>query len=247
MKVIRVLMKNNLYYIEASNPDELFIKLDFSKYASLMIMDHKEDEQEPDLSVLVRANLKKLPILWIASDKYAYRLPDRIKLYITDILLIPFNENTLLRKIKAILQIYNKEFAKAYEEVRSLKKISTNQNNNIMEAIKSAIKERFPVCLILLNIAGSTMELNLQVLNKLKSILRQSDEIIETDLGEFLILFPYTPHKSMQILEAKIRNAVSPIVQEAFADPDIQIFGANYPDEIDTFNELISRLAGGVS
>ena len=41
-----------------------------------MIMDHKEDEQEPDLSVLVRANLKKLPIL-IASDKYAYRLPDR--------------------------------------------------------------------------------------------------------------------------------------------------------------------------
>jgi FixJ family two-component response regulator len=246
MKVIRILMKNDFYYIEASNPDELMIKLDLAKNASLMIMDYKEDDQETDLATLIQANLKKLPILWIMADRNTYQLSDRVKLYITDILLTPFSDNTLLRKVKAILKIQDKRAA-TERKAEEISRLPAGRNSRIIGAIKSAVRERFPVCIILLNIAGSTMELNLQVLNRLRNILRQSDEIIETDLGEFLILCPYTPVEDLNVLERKILDAVTPVVQDAVADPDIQIFGANYPDEIDTFNELISRLAGGVS
>lgn len=246
MKVIRILMKNDFYYIEASNPDELMIKLDLAKNASLMIMDYKEDDQETDLATLIQANLKKLPILWIMADRNTYQLSDRVKLYITDILLTPFSDNTLLRKVKAILKIQDKRAA-TERKAEEISRLPAGRNSRIIGAIKSAVRERFPVCIILLNIAGSTMELNLQVLNRLRNILRQSDEIIETDLGEFLILCPYTPVEGLNVLERKILGAVTPVVQDAVADPDIQIFGANYPDEIDTFNELISRLAGGVS
>lgn len=246
MKVIRILMKNDFYYIEASNPDELMIKLDLAKNASLMIMDYKEDDQETDLATLIQANLKKLPILWIMADRNTYQLSDKVKLYITDILLTPFSDNTLLRKVKAILKIQDKRAAKE-RKAEEISRLPAGRNSRIIGAIKSAVRERFPVCIILLNIAGSTMELNLQVLNRLRNILRQSDEIIETDLGEFLILCPYTPVEGLNVLERKILDAVTPVVQDAVADPDIQIFGANYPDEIDTFNELISRLAGGVS
>ena len=246
MKVIRILMKNDFYYIEASNPDELMIKLDLAKNASLMIMDYKEDDQETDLANLIQANLKKLPILWIMADRNTYQLSDKVKLYITDILLTPFSDNTLLRKVKAILKIQDKRAA-TERKAEEISRLPAGRNSRIIGAIKSAVRERFPVCIILLNIAGSTMELNLQVLNRLRNILRQSDEIIETDLGEFLILCPYTPVEDLNVLERKILDAVTPVVQDAVADPDIQIFGANYPDEIDTFNELISRLAGGVS
>jgi FixJ family two-component response regulator len=246
MKVIRILMKNDFYYIEASNPDELMIKLDLAKNASLMIMDYKEDDQETDLATLIQANLKKLPILWIMADRNTYQLSDKVKLYITDILLTPFSDNTLLRKVKAILKIQDKRAA-TERKAEEISRLPAGRNSRIIGAIKSAVRERFPVCIILLNIAGSTMELNLQVLNRLRNILRQSDEIIETDLGEFLILCPYTPVEDLNVLERKILDAVTPVVQDAVADPDIQIFGANYPDEIDTFNELISRLAGGVS
>lgn len=246
MKVIRILMKNDFYYIEASNPDELMIKLDLAKNASLMIMDYKEDDQETDLATLIQANLKKLPILWIMADRNTYQLSDRVKLYITDILLTPFSDNTLLRKVKAILKIQDKRAA-TERKAEEISRLPAGRNSRIIGAIKSAVRERFPVCIILLNIAGSTMELNLQVLNRLRNILRQSDEIIEIDLGEFLILCPYTPVEDLNVLERKILDAVTPVVQDAVADPDIQIFGANYPDEIDTFNELISRLAGGVS
>jgi len=246
MKVIRILMKNDFYYIEASNPDELMIKLDLAKNASLMIMDYKEDDQETDLANLIQANLKKLPILWIMADRNTYQLSDKVKLYITDILLTPFSDNTLLRKVKALLKIQDKRAA-TERKAEEISRLPAGRNSRIIGAIKSAVRERFPVCIILLNIAGSTMELNLQVLNRLRNILRQSDEIIETDLGEFLILCPYTPVEDLNVLERKILDAVTPVVQDAVADPDIQIFGANYPDEIDTFNELISRLAGGVS
>ena len=246
MKVIRILMKNDFYYIEASNPDELMIKLDLAKNASLMIMDYKEDDQETDLATLIQANLKKLPILWIMADRNTYQLSDKVKLYITDILLTPFSDNTLLRKVKAILKIQDKRAA-TERKAEEISRLPAGRNSRIIGAIKSAVRERFPVCIILLNIAGSTMELNLQVLNRLRNILRQSDEIIETDLGEFLILCPYTPVEDLNVLERKILDAVTPVVQDAVADPDIKIFGANYPDEIDTFNELISRLAGGVS
>lgn len=246
MKVIRILMKNDFYYIEASNPDELMIKLDLAKNASLMIMDYKEDDQETDLATLIQANLKKLPILWIMADRNTYQLSDKVKLYITDILLTPFSDNTLLRKVKAILKIQDKRAA-TERKAEEISRLPAGRNSRIIGAIKSAVRERFPVCIILLNIAGSTMELNLQVLNRLRNILRQSDEIIEIDLGEFLILCPYTPVEDLNVLERKILDAVTPVVQDAVADPDIQIFGANYPDEIDTFNELISRLAGGVS
>ena len=246
MKVIRILMKNDFYYIEASNPDELMIKLDLAKNASLMIMDYKEDDQETDLATLIQANLKKLPILWIMADRNTYQLSDKVKLYITDILLTPFSDNTLLRKVKAILKIQDKRAA-TERKAEEISRLPAGRNSRIIGAIKSAVRERFPVCIILLNIAGSTMELNLQVLNRLRNILRQSDEIIEIDLGEFLILCPYTPVEDLNVLERKILDAVTPVVQDAVADPDIKIFGANYPDEIDTFNELISRLAGGVS
>ena len=222
------------------------IKLDLAKNASLMIMDYKEDDQETDLATLIQANLKKLPILWIMADRNTYQLSDRVKLYITDILLTPFSDNTLLRKVKAILKIHDKREA-TERKAEEISRLPAGRNSRIIGAIKSAVRERFPVCIILLNIAGSTMELNLQVLNRLRNILRQSDEIIETDLGEFLILCPYTPVEDLNVLERKILDAVTPVVQDAVADPDIQIFGANYPDEIDTFNELISRLAGGVS
>jgi hypothetical protein len=40
MTVIRILMTNNLYYVEASSVEELFIKLDLVKDAGLLIQDY---------------------------------------------------------------------------------------------------------------------------------------------------------------------------------------------------------------
>jgi len=246
MKVIRILMKNDLYYIEALNTDELLIKLELAKKAAMMIMDYKEEDQEADLSTLIQVNLKKLPILWIMADKNTHQLSDRLKLYITDILLTPFNENTLLRKIEAILKIQDIDVVEP-EKTEHKSSLPSSKSMRILAAIKSAVRERFPVCIILLNIAGATMELNLQVLDKLKDILRRNDEIIETDLGEFLILCPYTPLEGLHVVETKILEAVTPIVRKVVGDPDIKTFSTNYPDEMETFNELISKLNGEVS
>ena len=46
MNVIRTLMKNEFYYIEAANTEELIIKLDLSKDASLLIMDYSKEERK---------------------------------------------------------------------------------------------------------------------------------------------------------------------------------------------------------
>ncbi|HHU49893.1 MAG: hypothetical protein ACOYEH_09680 [Caldicoprobacterales bacterium] len=246
MNVIRTLMKNEFYYIEAANTEELIIKLDLSKDASLLIMDYSKEEQETDLTALVQANLQQLPILWIMPDEDMFQLSGEIKQYLTDIILTPFNEQTMLRKINAIISIQENRARTRIKATRDTK-LSASQSDKVMTAMESAIRGRYPICFIRLNIADAFMELNLHLLDKLKATLRQSDQIIEIDLGEFLILCPYTPLQSLKVVETKILDAIYPIVRDAISNPDVQIYGTSYPDEIKSYYELISNLANEVS
>ena len=108
----------------------------------------------------------------------------------------------MLRKINAIISIQENRARTRIKATRDTK-LSASQSDKVMTAMESTIRERYPICFIRLNIADAFMELNLHLLDKLKATLRQSDQIIEIDLGEFLILCPYTPLQSLKVVETK--------------------------------------------
>ena len=246
MNVIRILMKNDFYYIEASTTEELFIKLDLCNNVGLLIMDFDKGQYKNDFSTLVQANLQQIPTLLMIPDEYSFILPKDIKKHITDIILTPFNSNTLIRKINAIIHI-QKNRAKLREEAVSETKIFVNQDEKIILALESAVRGGYSICIIRIFVPGAFMELNLQLLEKLQHIMSQSDQVIETDLGEFIILCPHTPLESLQAVKNKIHDAIYPIVKAERPNTDIEISGFNFPEEIKTYNEVISMLTNKIS
>ena len=86
------------------------------------------------------------------------------------------------------------------------------------------------------------MELNLEILNELKRILRQSDRIIELDIGEFIVLCPYTPQQSSQIVEGKIKDAVKYILKSTDFAYDFNLYAINFPENVQSFGQLESKL-----
>ncbi len=89
------------------------------------------------------------------------------------------------------------------------------------------------------------MELNLEILNVLKRILRQSDRIIELDIGEFIVLCPYTPQQSSQIVENKINDTVVRIVQSVDSVHDFNLYATNFPERVQSFHQLESIFFNG--
>lgn len=241
MNVIRILMKNDFYYIEASTREELLIKLSLCKNACLLIMDFNKDQLESDFFTLVQTDLQQIPILLVIPDEYSYILPGKVRKQITDIILTPFKPNTLLRKIKAIINIQGHR-DKLKVKATQVPRQDDSQNHKILTALEAAANNKYPICIFRIFVPGAFMELNLQLLDKLQNILRQSDEVIEIDLGEFIVLCPYTPFESLDIAKTKIMNAILPIVQADLPNRDIEISGFNYPDEFRAYKEIISIL-----
>lgn len=244
MTVIRILMTNNLYYVEASSVEELFIKLDLVKDAGLLIQDYAEEKEADIMEALFKANLLKLPILWIMPSEKSNQVPDRAKEYITDILLSPFQPAILLRKIKGIINIEEKmDKVKKKDSVKI--KLSSSHKEKTVEAMECAARGRYPLCIVRLHITGAYMELNLQILDELNQILRRSDQIIEVDIGEFIILCPYTPQQSSQIVENKIKDAVVSILQNTNSACDLNLYTTNFPEKVQSYRQLEAKLFTG--
>lgn len=243
MSVIRVLLKNNLYYLEASNIEELIVKLDLAQNIGLLIQDFMEEEEETGiLETISRANLQQLPLLWIVPSEQRHQLPDCMQQYVADILLSPFQPSTLLRKIEGILHTEGNK-ARVRKKMSNVLKLSLEHSNLIMNAIKSATMGSYPICMIRLQVTDAFLELNLHLLDELKQILRQTDQVLETGLGEFIILCPYTPLEGLYIVENKMKEAVESIIRDVGSVHEVHLFGTVYPDDAKDYKELVSKLA----
>ncbi|HHY81531.1 MAG TPA: hypothetical protein GX505_02500 [Clostridiales bacterium] len=247
MNVIRILMKKNLYYIEASNTEELFFKLDMSQNAGLLILDYKEDEELFDMmEVLCRAGLQQLPVLWITPSEKSNQLPDAAKRYITDILLFPFKESTLLRKIDGIMHIKEDKVTSGKKDSNAFR-LSPDHSSQVITAMELAARGGYPLCIIRLQVMNAFMELNLKLLNELKHTLRKTDQVLETDLGEFIVLCPYTPLQGLNVVETKIKETVDSIIQDSSRTHKVQINGTNFPECVKKYDDLVSELAIKIS
>lgn len=56
-------------------------------------------------------------------------------------------------------------------------------------------------------------------------------------------LCPHTPFENLHIVETKIKDAILPIVQAALPNRDIKVYSTIYPEEVKTYNEIMSMLS----
>jgi hypothetical protein len=246
MTIIRILLKNDFTYIEAPNIYELKLKLEFSNNAALLVQDYVEGEKEADLAQVLRiANDYQLPVLWIMPSGKMHLLSYNIRKQFTDMMLIPFNESILLRKIKGIFQISEKQ-GRPGKMVVTSKNILSTHSDLIMDAMERAADGDYSICIYYLQVSGGSMEINTQVLERLNIVLRNSDMIIEMGIGEFIVLCPFTPAPSLQIVKEKIQNVVESFIQDSYSGLRVDISGTVYPDYVKSYSELEAELKPGL-
>ena len=246
LSVIRILLENNLHFVEASSDMvEILIKLDLVKDIGLIIEEFQEGEKRTSLrkalKKLVKAN--KVPALWIIPNHKKILLSLAAKWQAADLMPLPLDELTFLRKINTILgraEEHNPE-----EKMTALSPFILSYHCDVLkEALESADKGKYTLCIIRLQVTGLLEEESVQLTDKLKRILRRSDTILEVmDLQEYTILCPCTPKKALPVIESRIKHAAEEFILERKPNIKVHISGISFPDDVRRFYGLSNKLS----
>jgi hypothetical protein len=244
--IIRILVENNIPFFEASNMDEALFKLDLVQDVAMMIEEFQDGEKGLKLIKAFTDPDKrnKIPIIWIIPANRRDIIPLAAKWQIADLITMPLDETVFLRKISGgagISDNFNKKDNKPIIEP----KVLSYHSQNVIEALESAEKGKYPISIISLQVNDMTEEANKRILGNLKSILRGSDSILGMDLGQYLILLPFTPKASLPIVESKVKDTVESIVGKR-PSAGVHIYGVCFPDDVQDFDELTAKLTGGI-
>lgn len=82
--------------------------------------------------------------------------------------------------------------------------------------------------------------------NKLKSVLRDTDRIMNYDSRTFVIVCPFTPKENLVLVENKIRGTYEQLFGRNTVFRRLDMYGATYPDDGRSIDKLIELCEKGV-
>jgi len=246
LSIIRILAANDISFIEASDLEEALIKLELVKNITLIIQEFYDREKALRITGLMRESDSdsRIPIVWIIPENRKDLVRLAAKWKINDLISLPLNESTFIRKLSSLLEYYaevNKQDSKPNIQPGLL----TYHSQALTDALDSAARGEYPLCVISMQVKNLQENAGQAMIGVLKSILRRSDSILEVDVGQYLILLPYTPKNSLPVVETKVRSAAESILKGKSAS-SIHIYGICFPDDVTTYNELKNSLTRGI-
>jgi hypothetical protein len=246
LSIIRILVENNIPFVEASNIDEALFKLSLINDISLIIEEYQDGENGLKLAKKLcnESPTSQIPILWLIPENRKDLIPLASKWHIADLIPLPLNEVTFIRKVSAIIETNNGPAQKPNAPAIKPKVLSYH-SQDLIDALDSAAKGKYPISIIYLQAKVLHEEENSSLVENLKSVLRGSDTVMEVDLGQVIILLPYTPKVSLPIVESKIKDA-SQKISTRKPGWKIYIYGVCFPDDIQSYDELTVKLEGGI-
>jgi|GEM_PF-6121726 len=242
--IIRILLENDLPFVEALDRPEVSIKLDLIKDIGLIIEEYQEGK-EGIVAIHTFADERKVPIIWIVPEYKKELIPQAVKFHIADLIPLPLDESTFIRKVNGYMGLEDKQQGEG-ERAASLPLVLPYRSEELKEAVELAEKGRYPLCIVRLQVENLSGDESREVLNRLTNLLRRSDRILEMDFGGYIVLCPFAPKSSLPVIESKLRDGVKKYLQERKQDKRIHLFGIGFPDDAKQWEEMIQRAEQGI-
>lgn len=172
------------------------------------------------------------PFIIISSLIDSKFLHKSFKLGALDYIYKPFTDIDLT--VKRIERVLDKE---SQEELIANTPQSLKCDKLIDIEIKRAHRGKYPLALAYINFDSSlSKEMLIKLVNKVKTVLRESDSCILYPDGKFYILLPFTDEDGTVIVARKIIELLNNIEYKSYC------LCANYPEDGKTKEELIKNL-----
>ncbi|PKM93353.1 MAG: hypothetical protein CVU84_16170 [Firmicutes bacterium HGW-Firmicutes-1] len=229
-------------FIEFQSPEDLKFKHSLLKDSIIMLL-HEINyaTYERDFEMIKEVSNKKIKVLLII-DRYETKvIDDAIEAGANDIIVLPLKEEMLKSKIKNILANIVKPF-----ELEEDNEYSYIDDTIIDHEIIRADRGNYSISLVMVELHSINEEEIIELIEKLKSRLRETDLVMRYGPLKLLLICPFTGKENIVEVENKVRMLVKENFNKFKNKASVTIYGISYPKDGERARELIELLDEGI-
>ncbi|MDI9482231.1 MAG: hypothetical protein QM315_03495 [Bacillota bacterium] len=255
--VLKSLFERNFDFVEVLDANDLMLKLDIFRESILFYIIEIDSRQYEGQYKLIKklktdTGMSGFSILAIIHDGTAEIVGGAKDAKIDDVFLIPEKRELLRSSFNNRLSQFLKKFPSTIvnnpEWIEYRKNIVSafSEDEDLKHEIKRAGRGKYPVSFIMGRVFGARPEMIQDLYNKLKSVLRDTDRIMNYDSRTFVIVCPFTPKENLVLVENKIRGTYEQLFGRNTVFRRLDMYGATYPDDGRSIDKLIELCEKGV-
>lgn len=248
--LLKSIAKAEIGVLEIIDTDDMTIKLNaYGDSIVLVVIEIIDDNMHAlgDVVSHIKAIYPYVPVVAIVY-KDTYEIVNfAMKLGVKDILFLTKNIETYTDAIQNKMAYYYDVIYKQQKET-SLSEI-IHENISIKESLnlelKRAVRGAYSISFILAYLSGHDPEAVESIINIIKRFIRDTDKLFSMDEDTFIAAFPFVEKTHVPLLEEKFREAFK--AQKVGIHKKFCLYGATFPDDGDTIENLLDRLEKGIN
>lgn len=255
--VLKSLYERNFDFLEVLDENDLMLKLDIFRESIIFYIieiNSREYEAQYNLIKKLKSNVTApgFSIMAIIHEGTSEIVSGAKDAKIDDVFLIPEKRELLQGSFNKRLDQFIKKFPSAIvnnpEWIEYRKNIVSafSENEDLKREIKRAGRGKYPVSFVMGRIFGAEPEKIQDFYRRLKSVLRDTDRIMNYDLRTFVIVCPFTPKENLMQVENKIRGTCEQLFGRNTLFKRLDMYGATYPNDGRSVEKLVELCEKGV-
>lgn len=251
--LLKSISRADIGVLDIIDIEDMNIKLAaFGDSVVLAVVEITDDSMNivSDVVIRLKEGYPSVPVMAIVYKDTYDTVNFAMKLDIKDILFLTKNIDTYGRVIQNKMNNYYDLINKPQQKETLLSEM-IHENMNTKEALslemKRALRGGYSLSIILANISGNDPEVVQAIINTIKEFIRDTDKVFLMDDNTFITVFPFVEKSYVPILEEKFRGAFKNEAKKVGIHKKLCLYGATFPDDGNTLEELLDRLEKGIN
>lgn len=234
-------------FIEFQNTEDLKFKHSLLKDSIVMLVHELNySTYDRDFEMIKEVSNKKIKVLLIIDRYETQVIDDAMEAGAADVVVLPLKEEILKNKMKNVLANTVKplEIDKHIDDEHI--EHSYVDDGVIDFEINRADRGKYSISLVMVELHSVTEDETIEIIEKLKDRLRETDLVMRYGPLKLLLICPFTGKENIVEVENKVRTLVKENVNKFKNKAVFTIYGIAYPKDGENARELIDLLEEGI-
>lgn len=234
-------------FIEFQNTEDLKFKHSLLKDSIVMLVHELNySTYDRDFEMIKEVSNKKIKVLLIIDRYETQVIDDAMEAGAADVVVLPLKEEILKNKMKNVLANTVKplEIDKHIDDEHI--EYSYVDDGVIDFEINRADRGKYSISLVMVELHSVTEDETIEIIEKLKDRLRETDLVMRYGPLKLLLICPFTGKENIVEVENKVRTLVKENVNKFKNKAVFTIYGIAYPKDGENARELIDLLEEGI-
>lgn len=241
--IMSTIIKLGYDFVEFQDQEDLKFKQNlFKDKIILMIYELNYITYKQDFDMIRNLTENHIKTILIIERYDAKIIDDALEAGAKDIITLPLKEEVLRNKIKTTLSNVKKPL-----EFIEIKAVNYMDPSVIESEIIRADRGKYSISLIMVEFHGLNEEEILNLCEKIKEKLRETDLVMKYGAKILLLICPFTGKENIVEVENKVRVVAKESIEQIKTKSNVIVYGITYPKDGENANELITLLEEGLA